>query len=160
MDIDTTWRIALVSCTPSQSEGLVLGCALFWCWVLLCVPFTNSLIEFNFIMIVVTVNGIFVAILFILNYIFRLSVLCKCAPPWMFPSLEIGFEYRIKLVTFGFLYFMFRFCYRIFYRGVPGFATDCPCGDVWCRESTTCPLHAGPHFGYQFWNDSGVISLT
>ena len=32
----------------------VLGCALLWCWVPLCVPFTNSLIWFYFIMIVVT----------------------------------------------------------------------------------------------------------
>ena len=29
-----------------------------WCWVSLCVPFTNSLIEFNFIMRVVTIIGI------------------------------------------------------------------------------------------------------
>ena len=34
--------------------------------------------------------------------------------------------------SFGLLYGMFTFPTRIFYRGVPGFATDCPCG-VWCR---------------------------
>ena len=28
----------------------------------------------------------------------------------------------------GLLYVMFRFPTRIFYMGVPGFATDCPCG--------------------------------
>ena len=27
--------------------------------------------------------------------------------------------------------------------GVPGSATDCPCG-VWCRGLTTCPLYVGP----------------
>ena len=27
--------------------------------------------------------------------------------------------------------------------GVPGFATDCPCG-VWCRGLTTCLLYVGP----------------
>ena len=33
MDKGTMWRCELVSSTPSQSTGLVLGCALFWCWV-------------------------------------------------------------------------------------------------------------------------------
>ena len=43
------------------------------------------------------------------------------------------------------LYVMFTFRTRIFYRGVPGFATDCPCG-VWYRGLTTCPLYVGPIF--------------
>ena len=30
-------------------------------------------------------------------------------------------------------------------RGVPGFATDCPC-DVWCRDITTYLLYVGPFF--------------
>ena len=34
----------------------------------------------------------------------------------------------------------FMFPYRIFYRGVPGFATDCLCG-VGCRGLTTCLLY-------------------
>ena len=33
MDVGTIWHCTLVSNTPSQSKGLVLGCALFWCWV-------------------------------------------------------------------------------------------------------------------------------
>ena len=74
----TMQQCAWVSCAPSQSIGQVLGCALFWCWVSFCAPFTISLIEFYFIMIfimiVVTIIGIFEAILFILNYTFRLSV--------------------------------------------------------------------------------------
>ena len=41
---------------------------------------------------------------------------------------------------------MFTFPTRIFYRAVPGFAIDCPCG-VWCREFTTSPLYVGPLFG-------------
>ena len=49
------------------------GCALFWCWVSFCVPVTNSLIEFYFIMIIVIIIGIFMAIIFILNNTFRLS---------------------------------------------------------------------------------------
>ena len=72
MDIDTMWHCALISWP--QSIALVLWCALFWCWVSICVPFTNSLIQCYFIMIVATIIGICMAILFILNYIFELSV--------------------------------------------------------------------------------------
>ena len=53
----------------------VLGCALFWCWVSLCVPFTNSLIQVYFITIVVIIIGIFIDNLFVMNYMFRLSLL-------------------------------------------------------------------------------------
>ena len=77
MDISIMWHYALVSCTPLQSIGLGFGCTLFWCWVLLCAPFIISLIEFFFIMIfimiVVTVNGNSMVILFILNHMFRFS---------------------------------------------------------------------------------------
>ena len=52
-----------------------------------------------------------------------------------------------------------RFSAGIFYRGVPSFATDCPCS-VWCRGVTTCPLYVGPLFGNLVWNDSGFVSLT
>ena len=44
MDIGTMWHCTLVSSTPSQSIGLVLGCALIWCWVSLGAPFIISLI--------------------------------------------------------------------------------------------------------------------
>ena len=44
----------------------------------ICAPFTISLVAFYFIIIfimrVVTISGIFMAILFILNYTFRFSV--------------------------------------------------------------------------------------
>ena len=40
------------------------------------------------------------------------------------------------------------FPYRMFYRGVPGFATDCLCG-VGCRGLTTCLLYVGPLFGHR-----------
>ena len=81
---------------------------------------------------------------------FRLSLLkqfwfCKCTTPWMFPPLDILLEYWIEHVTFGFLHVMFTFPTRIFQRGVPGFATDCPCGG-WCR-GLTCLLYVGPFFG-------------
>ena len=83
--------------------GLGFGYVSFWCCVS-CAPFTIFLIDCYFIMvfiiIVVTNIGIFVAILFILNYTFRLSVtkfwFCKCATPWEFPLLDIFLEYWIE----------------------------------------------------------------
>ena len=71
---------------------------------------------------------------------------CKCTTPWVFPPLDILLEYWIEHVSFGLLWVMFTFPTKIFYRGVPGFATNCPCG-VWCRGLTTCPLYVGPRFG-------------
>ena len=50
MDIHTMWHCTLVSSTPSRSIGLAFGCALFWCWVPLGVPFSISFIELYFIM--------------------------------------------------------------------------------------------------------------
>ena len=155
MDIGTMWHCSLVSCTPSQSIGRFFGCALFClfcCWVSPCAPFTISLIEFYFIVIfiiiVLTVIEIFMAILLILNYTFRLSAYAfsKCATPCMFPSRDNLLEYWIGHVIFGLLYAMFTFSTRKFYRGVAGFVADCPCG-VWCRGLTTCLLHVGPPFG-------------
>ena len=81
----------------------------------------------------------------------------KCTPPWVFSPLDLPFQYWIDQVTFGLLHVMFRFSARIFYRVVPGFATDCPC-DVWCRGWTTCLLYAGPF--WQVWNDSGFESWS
>ena len=48
---------------------------------------------------------------------------------------------------------------KIFYKGVPGLATDCPCS-VWCCGLTTCLLYVGPPVGNLVWNDSGFVSLT
>ena len=48
---------------------------------------------------------------------------------------------------------------RIYYRGVSGFKTDCPCG-VWCRRSTTRLLNVGPKFGNIVLNDSWFLGLT
>ena len=67
-------------------------CAFLWCRVSLCVPFTNFLIHFCFIMKIMTIIGIVM-----LNCTLRLSVtkrflFCKCATPllgwfrpWTFP---------------------------------------------------------------------------
>ena len=67
----------------------------------------------------------------------------------MFPALDIPFEYWIEHVTFGLLYVMLRLSTRIFYGGVPGFATDCPCG-VWFRWLTTYLLYVGPILEIKF----------
>ena len=88
MDIGTMWHCASVTCTPSQSMGLFWGCALFWCWVSLCVPLTNSLIEFYFIMMIVTIIGI------LKPSVLRSSGSANayhpgCFRPWTFP-LNIG----------------------------------------------------------------------
>ena len=156
MDIGTMCDCALVSCTPSQLKGLVLGCAFFWCWASLYAPFTVSLIDFPlimiFIIIIVTIIGMFMAILFIMKYSFRLSVtkwfwFCECATPLIFPALDILLQYWVEHVTFGLHYVMFTFLTRISYWGVPGFATDCHCG-VWCRGITTCLIYDGPILEY------------
>ena len=145
---------------PSQSKALFLGCALFGCWVSLGVLVTNSLIECYFIMIIATIIGIFVAILFYLNYTFGLSLTSGSAtthfPGWMFLLLDIFFEYWIEHVKIGFLYVMFEFFTMIFYRGVACFPTNCPCC-VCCCKLTTCFLHIGPFFGNRVWNDSRFV---
>ena len=55
------------------------------------------------------------------------------------------------------LYVMFTFPTGIFYRGVPGFATDCHCG-VWCRGLTTYLLYVDLLFGNLVWNDSSFVN--
>ena len=104
-----------------------------------------------FIMIVVTITGIFMALNYLLIYTFVFLYISKsgsanaqlpgCFCPWTF-SLNIG----LRMFPLDSLYVMFTSPTRIFYRRVPGFATDCPCG-VWCRGLTTCPLYFGPLFG-------------
>ena len=64
-----------------------------------------------------------------------------CFCPWTF-SLNIG----LNMFPLDSFMSMFTFPTRIFYRGVPGYATDCPCS-VWCCGLTTCPLYVGPLFG-------------
>ena len=158
------WHCALISFTPSHYMGLDIWCPLFWCWVSLCVPFTNCLTERYFIMTVATIIGIFMAILLFLIYTSRLFVtrsfwFCKYATPRMFLSLDIFFEDWIEHGTFGFFHVIFRFSTRVFWREGPGLLTDCPCA-VWYRWLTTCLLYVGPPFKNLIWNDSGFVRLT
>ena len=88
-------------------------------------------------MIVVTITGIFMVINYLLIYTLGFIYIsnsgsANAQPPWMFLPLGILLECWIEHVSFGLIYVMFTFPTSIFYRGVPGFATDCPCG-VWCR---------------------------
>ena len=69
--ICSKWN-ALLSCTQLQSTGLAFGCALFWCWVSLCVPFTNSLTA-CYSIIIQLLLGCLCPRLFILFYTFWLS---------------------------------------------------------------------------------------
>ena len=59
--------------------------------------------------------------------------------------LDILLEYWIDHASFGFVYIIFRFSIRKFYRRVPGLAADSLCG-VWCRELATIPLYVGTLF--------------
>ena len=77
----------------------------------------------------------------------------------MFLLLDIPFEYWIERVTFGLLCVMFRFSIKTFYGGVPGFASDCPCG-VCRRRLITFLLYVGPLFKNHIWNDMGLVNLT
>ena len=130
-------------------------------------PFTISLVEFHFItifiMIAVTIIEIFMVINHFLNYTLGFLYLSSSGPQMHtaldVPPLDILLEYWIEHVTFRLLYVMFTFPTRIFYSGVPGFATDCP-SVVWCRGLTTYLLFVGPRFGNLDENDSGFVSLT
>ena len=78
-----------------------------------------------------------VEVLVAIQAAWRVMVYCTIWSPAR--SGNIIIEYRIEYVTYRLLYVIFTSPTRIFYRGVPGFATDCPCG-VWCRGLTTCHL--------------------
>ena len=129
MNIDTMWHCAFVICI----HQIVYDCF----WGVRCSgvegDYVFLLLISTCIMMVATIIWIFMCILFISNYIFRLSE-CRelyfynYAPFWTFLSLNILFEYWIKHVTVGLIYVMFRFSTRIFHRDIPGFATDCSCG--------------------------------
>ena len=93
---------------------------------------------------------------FILNNTLILGILRSAIShlPGCFLSLDLLSEYRIQHGTVGPLYVTSRYSTRIFYRGVSGFATDCPCG-VWCRGLTTCLLLV--HFlEIDFWTTVGL----
>ena len=154
----------------------------------LSLPFVGLLLYRHYhyrIIIISSSSSISIFIIIIINIIiFSLSCCCCCRFKWCVIILiimniilylrssasanansldvsapDILTEYWIGRITFGLLCVMFTFLSRIFYRGVPGFATDCPCG-VWCRGLTTCFLYAGPLFGNLVEKDSRFVILT
>ena len=99
-----------------------------------------------------------IGICFKLYFDTRHFAFCNLSPSRMFLSLDLLPEYRIQH-TIGLLFVTSIYWTIIFYRGVSGFATDCPCG-VWCRGLTTCLLYVGPLFGYLLLNNSWAVGLT
>ena len=131
------------SCTPSQYIGLFFGSVRFLYWMSLLVffGFTKCVLLYDsktYTRMLVTTGIRFK------QYVnTRYFALCDLtlSPPRMFLSLDLLSEYRIQHGTTGPLSVTSRYSTMIFYRGVSGFATDCPCG-VWCHGLTT------------FWNST------
>ena len=96
-------------------------------------------------------------LVFVLNNILILGILHspiahlrRCFFPWTFFKNIYG--------TIGPHYIPSSNSTRVFYRGVSGFGTDCPCG-VWCRGLTTCFLYISPLFGNRLLNNSWAVGL-
>ena len=150
------WR----SCTPSRSIGLY-----FW-------GVRGSWAECHFLFSLVyqlclalwyksnTRMLVTFGICFKQHFDTRYLVFYNPSPPRMFLSLDLLWEYRIQHGANEPLYVTSSYSNWIFYRGVSGFATDCPCG-VWCRGLTTCLLlHVGPPFENRILNNSWAVDLT
>ena len=116
------------NCTPPQSIGLFFfRSERFLCWMPLVVFFgftTCALFydKYTNTRMIVTIDICF-------NKDFDTKYFAFCNLPECFAPVS---EYRIQHGTNGPLYVTSRYSTRIFYRGVLGFANDCPCG-VWCR---------------------------
>ena len=87
---------------PTTAYRTDLGCAFLLCWVSLCVPFINSLMDY-FIMLIVTIIGILWPLF--LFWTVRLGFLrqkypwfCKSAPPWIFPLLVIPLDFWLSML--------------------------------------------------------------
>ena len=96
-------------------------------------------------------------LVFVLNNTLILGICCSAIShlPGCFAT---GPSFRISDGAIGPLYVTSTYSTWIFFRGVSGFATDCPCG-VWCRGLTTCILHVGPPFGNRLLNKKLVCRL-
>ena len=107
-----------------------------------------------FIMIVVTIIGIFMAINYFLNYTLGLLYLNMVLVLQMHNSLDVSAPGH-SLWILDWTCFLWTPLWHIYIpykdilQGVPGFATDCPCG-VWCLGLTTWLLF----FWSTFWKSS------
>ena len=114
------------SCNPSQSIGLFFGSARFLCWMPLVVffGFTNCVLLYD--------NKTNARVLVTIDIRFQQQfAFCNLSTPRIFLFLELLSEYPIQQGTTRPLYVTSRYSTWILYRGISGFATDCPC-DVWC----------------------------
>ena len=71
------------------------------------------------------------------NKVLWVLYLLGCFCPWISFTILGWTCYHRTL-----LYVRFIFSNRIFYKGVPSFASDCACGGVWSR-GLTCLLYVG-----------------
>ena len=148
-----------MSCTPSQSIvlfflgacGSSVECHLLFslvstiCALLYCNKINTRML-------------VTIGICFKLYFDTRHFAFCNLSPSRMFLSLDLLPEYRIQH-TIVLLDITSIYSTKIFYMGVSGFATDCPCG-VWCRGLTTGLLYVGPLFGHLLLNNSWAVGLT
>ena len=148
------------SCTPSQSIGpFFLGmrcsCVEYHLLFSLVSPTVSCSMKIN-----LKLRCLW-PLVFVLNNIFTLGILRSAIshlPPRMFfCPLDHLLVCRIQHGTIKPPYFTSRCSTRIFYRGVSGFATDCPCG-VLCRGLTTCSLYA-PLIENRLSNNSYAVNL-
>ena len=137
---------------------LVFGSARFLCWMPLVVfiGFTNWVLLCDN---KTDTRMLTIGIRFKQYFDTKYFAFCNLSPHRMFLSLDPLSEYRIQHGTIGPFYVASRYSTRILYKGVSGFATDCPC-DVCCRGLTTCLLYVGPLFGNRFLNNIWAVGLT
>ena len=75
----------------------------------------------------------------------------------MLQTWAFYFNLWLNMLPAWLLYVMFRFSTRIFYRGVKGFATDCPCGVERLLYVASCTLVL--FWGNLVWNYCRFVSL-
>ena len=160
MDIGTMWNFALVRCTPSQSTELDLGSTLCWCHhgFLLLIPWTSAFYHDG-----CNYHRHFMPFYsFWTTYLGFLWLSSSYSANMHLPGcFRLGHSLWILDWTcyLGLLHVTLRFSTRIFYTGIPGVTTDCPCVVCW-RGLTSCILYVGPLFGNPVLNDSGFVNLT
>ena len=148
----------LVKLHPITVYSTFFGSTRFLCWMPLVVSFGFTIVSCS--MIIRLILGCLWPLVFILNNILTLGILRSAiSPPRMFLLLDLLSEYWIQHGTIGPLYVTSGHSIRIFYRGVSGFAIDCPCG-VWCQGLTTCLLYVGPLLENRLLNNSWVVGFT
>ena len=62
------------------------------------------------------------------NKLWAVNHLYHRSSPGMFPPVALPLEYWIEHVTIGVPHIKLIFSTGIFYKGAPGYTTDCPCG--------------------------------